>query len=134
MELTRAVRTRREWRRTRSPWIFVAVLILGPAAGVSALPALMGNHVCYSKERVARRQLEGLTKLMRNWRAGGGAGCPAVADLIPRGASGRARSAARDPWGSPWQIRCSADGRAATILAPGMDRQLNTADDLVMHE
>lgn len=105
--------------------LVVAVAVLG---GLLLLPMC---DACYSKRRLARRQLDQLAHLVEEWRGHHGPGCPDLEGLLaPRGT---AKRLAVDPWGSRFLIRCSADGEAATLMSVGPDSRLGTKDDLIVH-
>lgn len=52
--------------------------------------------------------------------------CPSLSDLVHTRKMDRSRT--EDPWGSPYQITCAADG--VHVTSSGRDRLFNTPDDI----
>ena len=104
-------------------------------AGLLGVGGFLATVVLVARPSLARDNRDGISTVAapllaaaRSWRAANPEGCPTVGGLIHEGALPEDIERG-DPWGGTFRLVCSDDGEFS-LLSPGRDGQLGTADDL----
>jgi general secretion pathway protein G len=104
--------------------IVVAIMAL-VASGVGVAVIARWNESQNKTTATNARAIRGAVKTW--WLDHDAGGCPSVDELVLAGTLDR-DSPRVDAWGESWRVEC-AEGEVS-VLSPGRDRQIGTADDI----
>jgi len=117
-------------RAERAGFTLIEILVVLAVIGLIAatVGVAVHKHWVESRLKIAQIQVRDVTHTVEQFVISRDQ-CPTLDQLL---AEGYLRNAARDPWGTPLQLRCpgqhARDG--ADVVSAGPDKELETADDI----
>jgi prepilin-type N-terminal cleavage/methylation domain-containing protein len=106
--------------------IMIVLAIIGLVLGVLVGPKVMSGWQD-AQRKTAQLMLEEYRGAFVRWMADTGGACPEKLGDLLRYTN---KKDLKDPWGSPFAMRCGGEEEPFVVVSPGPDRVAGTTDDL----